>query len=68
MCLGDIGDHPCQRGLAGARWTVQDDRGKEPVSLDGTPQERTRPNDVILPNDLVERLWTHAGCQRGFIT
>ena len=48
------GDEPGDGRLAGAGRTPDDDR-REPVRLDEHPQRLRRPEQVLLPDDLVER-------------
>lgn len=67
MRFGQVGDDPRQRGLPGARGAVEDDRGKEPVSLDGPTQQTAFPYDMILADDLIQGLRPHSVRQGGFL-
>ena len=40
-------------------WRSPEDERRNLVSLDRLPQERVRPQDVPLTDDLVERAWPH---------
>ena len=59
-----VGDDHRQRGLARARRPPQQDRGEQPIGLDGAPQEPPRPDDVVLPDVFVERTGAHPRGQR----
>ena len=52
--LGAAGDGQRQSGLAGARWAPED-RTRQAVLLDQTTQRLARTNQVLLPDDIVER-------------
>ena len=56
MGFGQVGDDPGQGGLARARGAIQDDGGEQAVRLDGTPQQTSLPNDVVLPNDVISHI------------
>ena len=64
MRVGGVGDHLGDGGFARAWGTVEDDGAEKAVCLDGTAQKRVFADDVILPDDLIERLRTHAGGKR----
>ena len=51
---GDAGDEPGDRGLARAGRSPQHDR-RQAVALDEDPQRTPRPEQVLLPDDLVQR-------------
>jgi hypothetical protein len=61
--LRELGDHPGQRGLAGARRPPEDDRLQH-VALDGETQGRAGREDVLLADDVVERAGPHPLGQR----
>jgi len=62
--LGRVGDDHRQRGLACARRPPQDDRREQPVGLDGAPQQFALPQDVLLPDELLQPARAHARRQR----
>ena len=64
MRVGGVGDHLGDGRFTRARRTVEDDGAKQAVCLDGAAQERVFADDVILPDDLIKRLRTHAGGKR----
>ena len=61
---GGSRDDPGQGGLPRAGRPVEDQR-LDPVRLDGPAQEPARPQQVALPQELVEGAGAHAGRQRG---
>ena len=65
MGLGLVGDDLGQGGLAGAGRPPQDDGREQPVGLDGAPQQLAGADDLLLPDELVQRARAHAGGQRG---
>ncbi len=44
----------------------QDDGREQAVSLDGTPQQASLSDDVLLANEFVQSARPHPRCQRGF--
>ena len=58
-----FGDDLRQRGLAGARRSPEDDRAGI-VALNRNAQRLARPDQVILPDKLIQRARTHAIRQR----
>src|SRR5436190_891279 len=54
---------PSQGGLAGARWAGENHR-RQPIGFNGTAQQLTRPQNVLLTNELIERVWTHTRGKR----
>ena len=60
--IGGLGHEPGQRGLAGTRRPVEDHRVGVPL-LDRPPQRRARPQQMVLPDELVERLRPQPRCQ-----
>src|SRR6266571_625584 len=56
-------DDQRERRLAAAGWPVQDQRHRL-VALDQAPQRRSRDEQVLLAEHLVQRAGTHAGGQR----
>ena len=67
MALGLVGDHHRQGGLARAGRPPQDDGREQPVGFDGAAQQLARPEDILLPDVLVQRARAHARRQRGFV-
>ena len=61
--LGDTGDDLGERGLAGAGRAPEDHRGRI-IALDLHPQRFAGADQVLLPDELVERARTHAVGQR----
>ena len=64
---GVRGDHLGQRGLAGAGRAKEDDRRKQAVGFDRPPQQPPRPDDMLLPDELIQRARAHARRQRRFV-
>jgi hypothetical protein len=62
--LGAAGHGEGEGGLAGAGWPPEDRTG-EPVLFDQTAQRPPRCDEVLLPDDVVERARTQPGGQRG---
>ncbi len=56
---GGAGDDAGQGGFPRPGRAVENERG-EAVRLNGAPQELALPEDVVLPGNLVQRLWPHA--------
>jgi hypothetical protein len=52
MTSGDPGDNVGQGGLAAPRGSPEDERGKEPVGLNGPSQEVSRTDKMILTEEL----------------
>jgi len=63
MALGVVRDDVRQGGLAGAGRPPQDDR-RELVGLDGAAEQAPRPDDVLLPDEFIQRLGAHPHGQR----
>ena len=61
--LRDVGDHARERRLAGAWRSPEDDRLQQ-VALDRLAQRLAWREDVVLPDDLVERARAHAFGER----
>ncbi len=56
-----------ERGFARARRAPEDDRREKFVGLDGAPQELAFTDDVLLPDEFVERARANARRKRRFI-
>ena len=65
MRPGRVGDDAGQRRLAAAGRAEEDQRG-DAVGFDGAAQQLARPQDVRLPDELVERARAHPVGQRSF--
>ena len=57
------GNNSSQRCLARTRWSPEN-HGRQAVAFDKHAKGRTRPNEVILPHNIVEHLGTQALGQR----
>ena len=66
VAAGGVGDDARQRRLARARRPVEDDRA-ELVGLDRPAQQPSRPDDVLLADELVQRARPHPRGQRRFL-
>ena len=66
MRLGLVGDDGGEGGFARARRPPQDDGGEQAVGFNGAAQEFARPDDVLLPDELVQGAGAHPGGERGF--
>ena len=60
MRLGVVGNHLSQCSLPGAGRTEEDERGEQSIGFDGAPQQRAGGDDVLLPDELIQRAWAHA--------
>ena len=58
-----VRDHRRERGLSRARRTPQDDRA-QPVGLDKGAKGRGRTEQVVLPDNVIDRLGPHARGER----
>ena len=63
VALRGFGDHFRERRLAAARRTVEDDVGQA-IGLDDAPQELAGAQDMLLPDNLVQRARPHPRRQR----
>jgi hypothetical protein len=61
-----VGDDARQGGLARPRRPPEDDRAKQPVGFNRAAQQLSRPDDVLLTDELIQRARAHAGSQRRF--
>ena len=60
-----LGDDHCQGSFPRARGSPQDDRGEEPIRLDGPAQHAARPDDLFLTRERFQRSGAHSrseGC------
>src|SRR5277367_3676474 len=57
--LGDAGDDLSESGLARARWSPEDHRGRI-VALDLHAQRLAGTDEMFLADEFIERPWTHA--------
>ncbi len=63
MAAGSFGDDLSEAGFADAGRSVEDN-GTEPIRFNGSPQQFSWTEDVLLPDKFVQRLWSHPSRQR----
>src|SRR5215467_13459852 len=63
MSFGVSGNQPRQRGFSTAGWSPQDHR-RQPIRFDRDSERSILADNVLLPHEIVERLWAHPFRQR----